>query len=99
MFGRKKEPRASVEARHGFVSGRVQSVAFRFYTRQEAVQLRLKGWVRNLEDGRVEFHVQGSPERVEEFMRWVAGGPPLARVTSVEAATCDPEALEAFDIL
>lgn len=96
MFGRKKK---QVEARHGYVSGRVQSVAFRFYTRQEATQLRLTGWVRNLDDGRVEFHVQGAPERLEEFLEWVAVGPPLARVSEVEVESCELEDLEVFDII
>lgn len=96
MFGRKK---AKVAARHGFVSGRVQSVAFRFYTRQEATQLRLQGWVRNLDDGRVEFQVQGPPERVEEFMDWIHQGPPLARVQGVEFEECALEEFAGFDVL
>jgi acylphosphatase len=96
MFGRRN---TKPQACHGFVSGRVQSVAFRFYTRQEATQLRLTGWVRNLEDGRVEFHVQGPAERVGEFMAWIEKGPPLAQVQSVESEECEPEMLDVFDIL
>ena len=94
MFKRKPK----LEAVHGFVSGRVQSVAFRFYTRQEATQLRLVGWVKNLGDGRVEFHVQGPPERVAEFVAWIHVGPPLATVRGVEAAPAEPEPLDEFEI-
>ncbi len=94
MFKRKPK----LEAVHGLVTGRVQSVAFRFYTRQEATQLRLSGWVKNLGDGRVEFHVQGLPERVAEFVQWVHVGPPLAKVRDVETTPAEPEALDEFEI-
>ena len=94
MFQRKPK----LQAVRGHVSGRVQSVAFRFYARQEATQLRLAGWVRNLGDGRVEFHVQGDPARVAEFLAWVEVGPPLARVREVETTPAEPEALDEFEV-
>jgi acylphosphatase len=76
----------------------VQSVAFRFHARQEATQLRLSGWVRNLGDGRVEFQVQGPEERVAEWLRWVAVGPPRARVDSVRHEPVEPESVDGFEI-
>ena len=42
------------QKKHVFVSGRVQGVWFRAWTEQQARQLGLSGWVRNLNDGRVE---------------------------------------------
>jgi acylphosphatase len=44
---------------HICVSGRVQGVGFRFRTMQFASQLKLAGWVRNLDDGRVELELEG----------------------------------------
>lgn len=85
-------------ALRGVVEGRVQSVAFRFNARQEATQLRLTGWVRNLGDGRVEFQVQGPEERVEEWLRWVAVGPPRARVDGVEHQPAEREELDGFEV-
>ena len=67
---------------HLFVQGRVQGVWFRKTTRERALELGLRGWVRNLDDGRVELMAQG--ERVGELRAWVeAGGPVLARVDRV----------------
>jgi acylphosphatase len=96
MAFRKRKPESS--ARRGTVTGRVQSVAFRFYARQEAVQLGLAGWVRNLPDGSVEYHVQGPPAELEEFLAWLRLGPPHARVSEVTARECEHEAHDTFEI-
>lgn len=66
------------------VSGRVQGVAFRAHTQREALALGLRGWARNLADGRVEVVAEGDGAAVEALARWLAHGPPLARVDGVE---------------
>jgi len=69
---------------HAFISGLVQGVNFRFYTQQKAKQLGIKGWVRNLKDGRVEVVAEGDKDAMEEFIRFLKRGPPLAKVLSCE---------------
>ena len=69
---------------HVYISGRVQGVNFRYYTRQRAQSLGLTGWVRNLRDGRVEAVFEGERERVERMLEWCAHGPPAAHVEGVE---------------
>lgn len=66
------------------ISGRVQGVCFRAYTRDEARRLGLKGWVRNLPDGRVEVLAQGDPDTLKALESFCRQGPPYARVTFVE---------------
>jgi len=66
------------------ISGRVQGVAFRYYTVDEATALGLSGWVRNLPDGRVELVAEGPRDRVDDLIRWCHRGPPAARVDAVE---------------
>jgi acylphosphatase len=66
------------------VSGRVQGVGYRYCARQRASGLGLSGWVRNRDDGNVELEAEGNPESIEAFARWLAEGPPSARVESVE---------------
>lgn len=67
------------------VAGRVQGVFFRESTRRKAQALGLSGWVLNLPDGRVEWVAEGEAGALESLLRWCkAGGPPLARVDSVE---------------
>lgn len=65
------------------VSGRVQGVAYRASTADEARRLGLTGWVRNLRDGSVELQAQGPPETVEALLGWCHDGPPAANVTGV----------------
>lgn len=69
---------------HARVHGRVQGVAFREYTRREAVKLQLVGWVRNCSDGTVEVVAQGNPEHVEQLLSWLAVGSPFSKVTRVD---------------
>lgn len=69
---------------HIFVSGLVQGVFFRAYTFQKAKELGLLGWVKNTNDGRVEVMVEGEKEKVEEMVRWLHQGSPLAKVEKVE---------------
>lgn len=71
--------------RHFFVSGRVQGVYFRAATRDTALTLGINGWVRNLDDGRVEAVACGDQAALDAFARWLAHGPPHARVTDVAA--------------
>ncbi|WP_133480044.1 acylphosphatase [Cognatilysobacter segetis] len=65
------------------VSGRVQGVAFRAHARREAQALGLTGHARNLADGRVEIEAHGDGHAIDAFARWLAHGPPLARVDAV----------------
>jgi len=68
---------------HIFVSGRVQGVFFRAETEARARELGLFGWVRNLEDGRVEIIAEGEKEKLEKLLEWAKRGPTLARVDSI----------------
>lgn len=73
------------------VSGRVQGVGFRHFTRKQAEELGVVGTVANLPDGRVEVEVAGEPEAVEELRRRVRQGPRFADVRDVEETAIDPE--------
>ena len=65
------------------VSGRVQGVAFRAYTRAQAQALGLRGHARNLADGRVEVLAVGDAAAVERLADWLKTGSPMARVDAV----------------
>ncbi|GHA89552.1 acylphosphatase [Cognatilysobacter bugurensis] len=67
-----------------FISGTVQGVWFRASTREQAQRLGLRGYARNLDDGRVEVLAAGDAESVGALAQWLAHGPPNARVTGVE---------------
>ena len=71
-------------ARLYLVEGRVQGVGFRFFVEAEANKLGLRGYVRNLYDGRVEVYVMGEETLLERFRKRLEQGPPASRVERVE---------------
>lgn len=73
-------------ARRFHVSGKVQGVFFRASTVRTAEQLGLRGYARNLPDGRVEVLAVGAATALEALAGWLQQGPPLANVTEVVAA-------------
>jgi len=70
-------------ARRCYVSGRVQGVYYRASAREQARQLGLAGYARNLDDGRVEVLIVGEPSAVNSLIRWLHIGPPAANVSEV----------------
>ncbi|WP_020675388.1 acylphosphatase [Geopsychrobacter electrodiphilus] len=66
------------------ISGRVQGVSFRYYTRQAARKNGVTGWVRNLPDGRVEALIEGEQQAVEATLVWCQQGPELSQVDGLE---------------
>lgn len=74
---------------HLLISGRVQGVAYRASMVEQAQAAGLRGWVRNLRDGRVEAMVQGPQQQVDALLAWCRQGPPGARVDEVLATPAD----------
>ena len=80
-----------IVARRYLVSGKVQGVGFRFFTENAARREGLVGFVRNLDDGRVEAIVEGDADAVTRFERGLHRGPPMARVECVATEVRPPE--------
>ncbi|MBM7623564.1 acylphosphatase [Sporohalobacter salinus] len=70
---------------HVFISGRVQGVGFRNFTRSKAEELDIAGWVKNLEDGRVEAVFAGKANKVKEILKSIRKGPTFAKVDDIES--------------
>lgn len=68
---------------HMFVTGRVQGVFFRQALKVTAKKNGVLGWVRNLEDGRVEAVLEGTDADVGRVVAWAVEGPANARVEDV----------------
>lgn len=85
--------------KHYFISGRVQGVGFRAFTRRIAEEAQLCGWVRNLPDGRVEALVQGGATEMQVFEARLRKGPHNGEVKKVDVSEGDPESIpEIFEI-
>ncbi len=83
---------------HVFVSGRVQGVYFRANTRDQARKRDVDGWVKNLDDGRVEATFEGEPDAVESMIEWCREGSPAAEVSDVSVFEAEPTGLAGFEI-
>jgi len=66
------------------ISGRVQGVAFRYYTKIEAKSIGVKGYVKNLPNGDVEVVAEGDTDLLKKFEMFLNKGPPSSVVTSVK---------------
>ncbi|MBW2599769.1 MAG: acylphosphatase [Deltaproteobacteria bacterium] len=69
---------------HVFITGRVQGVFFRAETKKQALESGLAGWVKNLDDNRVEAIFEGSENDVEKMIDWCKKGPRFAHVREVK---------------
>lgn len=76
---------------HCYISGKVQGVAYRDFVQRAAQKQQLTGWVRNLDDGRVEVLAQGYPDDLKNFTKDLHSGSSLAQVESVSAEWGTPE--------
>lgn len=87
-----------MKAVHLDISGTVQGVFFRQSTRQKAMQLGIRGWVRNCDDGTVEVEAEGEDETLEEFIHWCNRGPSGAKVLAVEVRESQPQLYKNFEV-
>ena len=67
-----------------FVTGRVQGVFFRQSLKAKSIQNNIFGWVKNLQDGRVECLLEGNEKNISVLVKWVNSGPANAIVENVE---------------
>ncbi len=68
---------------HIIVYGIVQGVGYRYSTYRKALQLGIKGWVRNKSDGSVEAIFEGPRDKLEEMLSWCQKGPSGAIVSDI----------------
>ena len=66
------------------VSGKVQGVWFRDSTRQEAIKLKVTGWVKNIPGGTVYIEAEGEENNLKSLERWIHIGSPHSRVDGVD---------------
>ena len=84
---------------HILVTGKVQGVFFRQATRVAAIKYNVTGWVKNLDDGRVEILIEGEDKSVDSVMAWCNYGPANSRVDNIEVTNEDYSGnFESFEV-
>jgi acylphosphatase len=76
---------------HVFVEGKVQGVVYRSWVKRMAEELKVNGWVKNLDDGRVEAIFEGPREKVDELIELCKIGSEQAKVKHVDVIFEDPD--------
>lgn len=83
---------------HVRVSGRVQGVYYRAYTRDRAKSLGINGWVRNIPGGGVEAVLEGERQQVGELLRAMKSGPSGSVVLGMELSEIEAKGYNDFEI-
>ena len=78
------------------MTGRVQGVGFRAFVECAARDIGVTGWVRNLDDGRVEAYAVGAPEQLDELAAHLHQGPRLSEVRGLEQIEAEMQQLSSF---
>lgn len=76
----------------------MQGVGFRYFTQRVAAELGLGGYVRNLDDGRVEVYAVGPEEKLSELAGRLHHGPRWAEVDGVDEQEAEVSAYASFEI-
>jgi len=76
-----------------FITGSVQGIFFRQFVKDKADKMGVKGYVRNLEDGRVEIFIEGNKDNVEQMLNLCKQGPQHAQIRNIEEK---PESFQDF---
>jgi acylphosphatase len=89
---------AKLSARRYFIRGRVQGVGFRYFAQREAVELRVSGFTRNLDDGRVEVYAVGTSDQLADLAGRLWTGPRFSDVRGVEEHEAAVQQYDTFHI-
>ena len=84
------KPMIDKVARKFFIKGDVQGVGFRFFAQRAAARHQIVGYVKNLDDGRVEALAEGPARNVEAFKHELTTGPRFSSVDHIEEINLDP---------
>lgn len=80
------------------VSGRVQGVGFRYYTKKKAQECNVNGFVQNKTDGSVYIEANGKKIDIETFIDWCKKGPSWARVIESRISELPNQEWEGFAV-
>lgn len=80
------------------VFGKVQGVGYRYFAQRAGLELRLRGWVKNLSDGSVTVAAVGPAAELQQLEQRLRAGPPAARVERVEVRPWQPQPHEAASL-
>ena len=82
-----------------YITGTVQGMFFRQFIKDNADKIKVKGYVRNLEDGRVEVFIEGDRDKVDSMIEVCKTGPKHANIRNIEEKEEPYQDFKEFNIL
>ena len=82
-----------------YITGTVQDVFFRGFIKENAEKHNVKGFVRNLEDGRIEVFIEGDANDVNKMIELCKKGPKHAQIRNVEEKEERFQDMKGFKVL
>lgn len=80
------------------IKGVVQGVFFRKFVKENADKLSVRGFVRNLEDGRIEMVIEGKDEKVNELLEICKKGPKHSEIKEIEVEEIKHQGFQDFKV-
>lgn len=80
------------------VAGRVQRVGFRAYTKKNALMLGIKGYVENLDDGKVHAVLEGDEHQVDKMIELIRQGPSISEVRDIKIIEIGHSGYRGFEV-
>jgi acylphosphatase len=91
-------PKPAQHARRWIIGGRVQGVGYRYFAQHAASGLGLRGYARNLDDGRVEVYAIGAADKLDQLAGALRQGPRWSEVRAVEEQEAETREYGSFEI-
>ena len=82
-----------------YIEGTVQGIFFRAFVKENAERYNVKGFVRNLDDGRIEIFLEGDTNDVEKMIELCKKGPKHSEIRKVEIKDEKFQGIKEFKIL
>ena len=82
-----------------YITGTVQGVFFRAFIKENAERYNVKGFTRNLEDGRIEVFLEGDADAVNKMIELCKKGPKHSQIRNVELKPETHQGLKDFKVL
>ena len=82
-----------------YITGTVQGVFYRAFLKENAERYNVKGFTRNLEDGRVEVFLEGNVDDVNKMIKLCGQGPKHSQIRKVQEKSETFQDLKTFKIL
>jgi acylphosphatase len=82
-----------------YINGTMQGIFFQQFVKENAERYDVKGFMRNLEDGRIEVFLEGNIDDVKKMIELCTKGPKHAQIKSVEEKNEKFQDLKNFKVL